>query len=407
MNVLCSQFGARQNYEIPKRLSETQELSLLVTDFWNPLGDILNFRHKIWPSALRRAGSRCCPGIPSSNIRIDLRVAFAQTHMPKSGAERGEEFARLFADLARFTAKCARRVEHDRMFAFCGAALEALEEEKALGLISVLDQYDTGLELEQTIESETIRFREFGQQVMKLPGWYYERLREEWRIADRIIVNSSWTRQSLLRSGVPAEKIIVIPLSIPPLSGAAKPKRRGNRNLRVLWLGRLCLGKGLAYAIETARRVRSLPIDFTFVGASCVDQNAIDWPENCKVQRHVPRNEVDQLYANHDVFLFPTLSDGFGRVQLEAIQHGLVLIATDCCGEVVEHERSGFLVEPRNAAEIADRLALLALSKNLLEEMSECATERATQFAPDRIWPLNRAALMSGQQVSVETGCIQ
>ena len=217
MNVLCAQIGARGNYCISWELHQKQQLSLLVTDFWNPFGGAFKLEGAWLPGALKRAQTRFHAGIPWAKVRTCPRVAFEDLirREDQGLAARGELFSRLSVRFARFTAQCANSVEHDRMFIYCGAALEGLEKEKALGHACVLDQYDTGQELEQTIEEEALRFRRLNQRVDKLPGWYYERKREEWRLADTILVNSSWTRQMLLRSGVPTEKIAVVPLSIP------------------------------------------------------------------------------------------------------------------------------------------------------------------------------------------------
>ena len=353
MKVLCAQLGARQNYEIPWHFSKSGQLSLLATDFWNPLGNVVKFGGPLIPKVVARVQSRFREGIPSRSVRICPSVAYDLSRLPRLGVAGGELLARLSVRFARFTAECVAEVKHDCMLSYCGAALESLEAEKKLGNSSALAQYDTGPELEETIAAESLQFRELKQQVIKLPAWHYERLREEWRLANIIIVNSTWTQRSLISLGVPAEKIEVIPLSILPARPDASPKQGRKGNLRVLWLGRFCLGKGLAYALEAARLVEQLPIEFTFVGGSWVDQSAIQWPQNCHVLGHVPRTQVAEIYAAHDVFLFPTLSDGFGRVQLEAMSNGLPVIATRCCGDVVEDGQSGFIVPPRDPRAIA------------------------------------------------------
>lgn len=55
MKVLCAQIGARRNYEMPWQLHQTQQLSLLVTDFWNPLGDTFKVGEAWLPVVVRGA----------------------------------------------------------------------------------------------------------------------------------------------------------------------------------------------------------------------------------------------------------------------------------------------------------------------------------------------------------------
>jgi glycosyltransferase involved in cell wall biosynthesis len=57
------------------------------------------------------------------------------------------------------------------------------------------------------------------------------------------------------------------------------------------------------------------------------------------------RSEVHRYYAGADLFVFPTLSDGFGMTQLEAMAHGLPILTSRNCGAVVEHGVNGVVLE--------------------------------------------------------------
>jgi glycosyltransferase involved in cell wall biosynthesis len=59
----------------------------------------------------------------------------------------------------------------------------------------------------------------------------------------------------------------------------------------------------------------------------------------------VPRSSVSNYYRNADLFLFPTHSDGFGLTQLEALAHGLPVLASGNCGEAIEHNVNGFVLD--------------------------------------------------------------
>jgi rhamnosyl/mannosyltransferase len=166
----------------------------------------------------------------------------------------------------------------------------------------------------------------------------------------------------------------------------------------------MCLGKGLMYAVEAARAVSGLPIDFTFAGIPAVDVTRIDWPRNCRVIGQVPRSAVPGLYRSHEVLLFPTLNDGFGRVQVEAALHGMVIVATERCGSVVEHNRSGYVVPVRNSQAIAGHLAGLLCRPHLLEEMSMAAMAGVMRFSEDQIWPRLENVLAGTVEAGVPDG---
>jgi len=374
-------------------------LALLVTDFWNPLGRRAG--RFLGSGVLKRAAERFHPEIPSSKVRVPLRAHIRALAAASGRRPLGESLARLSVTLARESARWADRCDHDTLFTFCGAALEVIEREKALGNRVILDQFDTGRELANTLREESERYKSLGASYPQYPDWYYDRLDEEWRLADQIVVNSDWTRQCLTGCGVPAGKIALIPLSVTATQPVDKPKRMSGGRLRVLWLGRMCLGKGLVYAVEAARAVSGLPIEFTFAGIPAVDVTRIDWPANCRVIGHVPRSAVDELYRSHELLLFPTLNDGFGRVQIEAALHGLPIIATERCGSVVEHNRSGYVVPARSSQAIAECLAGLLCRPHLLEEMSLAALAGVTRFSENQVWPRLNAVIAGAMKAGV------
>jgi glycosyltransferase involved in cell wall biosynthesis len=99
---------------------------------------------------------------------------------------------------------------------------------------------------------------------------------------------------------------------------------------------------------------------------------------------HVAQAEVARRMAEADVLVFPTLSDGFGLVQLEAMAQGLPVIATSACGEVVRDGVDGFVVPSGESAPLVARLQRLRREPDLYAAMSRAALIRATEFSPDR-----------------------
>jgi glycosyltransferase involved in cell wall biosynthesis len=95
--------------------------------------------------------------------------------------------------------------------------------------------------------------------------------------------------------------------------------------------------------------------------------------------------------ARADVLVFPTLSDGFGLVQLEAMSAGLPVIATPACGEVVQDGINGRIVPLRDASAIVMALRELRADPSKYEQFSQAACERVRNFAPDKHF----AALMA------------
>ncbi len=119
-----------------------------------------------------------------------------------------------------------------------------------------------------------------------------------------------------------------------------------------------------------------------------------DGPERAALEDQLPHavftgfltgDELATAYASADAFLFPSETETFGNVTLEAMASGLPCVCADATGSrsLVEHETTGFLVEPRRADLFAGRLATLAGDKDLRGRMGEAARQRALGFSWD------------------------
>ena len=95
-----------------------------------------------------------------------------------------------------------------------------------------------------------------------------------------------------------------------------------------------------------------------------------------------PHELLSTYYRAADVCLVPSRSESFGLVALEAAACGTPVIASAVGGlrTLVDHGRSGFLVEGRDAADFAAHAAQLLLHPVLAEEMSRRAAARARRY---------------------------
>jgi glycosyltransferase involved in cell wall biosynthesis len=103
-------------------------------------------------------------------------------------------------------------------------------------------------------------------------------------------------------------------------------------------------------------------------------------PLNMSFLGRVTRNQLQKVYLDADVFVLPTLSDGFAITQLEAMANGLPVIATPRCGSVVEDGVSGLIVAAGDGDGLANAILAIERDRQLLENMSQAAVRRARQF---------------------------
>ncbi|MDR3527613.1 MAG: glycosyltransferase, partial [Rhizomicrobium sp.] len=119
-----------------------------------------------------------------------------------------------------------------------------------------------------------------------------------------------------------------------------------------------------------------------------------DGPDRAQMERDLPHavftgflkgGELAEAYAAAEVFLFPSETETFGNVTLEAMASGLPCVCADATGSrsLVLSGETGFLVEPRNSAMFAARIGEIAGDAALRARMSEAARARALSFGWD------------------------
>jgi len=211
-----------------------------------------------------------------------------------------------------------------------------------------------------------------------------ERKDAELALADVVFVASSFTRRTLSEAAGFKGTVMVVPYgapTLPPGLHLAEPPRPGPK-LRVLFVGSLGQRKGLSYLFAACRQVRSA-VTLTVIGQKPPEPCAalerelreVRWIPGC------PHAQILAEMAAHDVFVFPSLFEGFGLVLLEALAMGLPVITTPhTAGPDLIHDGvEGFIVPIRDSTAIAARLELLHREPARRAEMSRRARLRARE----------------------------
>jgi glycosyltransferase involved in cell wall biosynthesis len=158
-------------------------------------------------------------------------------------------------------------------------------------------------------------------------------------------------------------------------------RRHHDGPLTVLWVGSVILRKGIQYLVEAAKILKDSNIRFVVAGPILISKDAVAAaPPNMRFLGKVTRDRTDDLYREADVFVLPTISDGFAITQVEAMAKALPVITTPNCGEVVTDGVDGLIVPPFDGPALAAAIDKVDKDRNLLREMSHRAFVRSTQF---------------------------
>ena len=388
--MVCSQIGAREHYAVPRAFSKLNLLDTLVTDVW--VSKSLRALLTRIPSG-KRLGTK-----GHADISDDRVVAFRTRAILTEAANRlrthsttedryynflrvGQRFAgdtRAFLE-ARVKSKAAPAA----FFSYSTGALEAVEFLEGIGVPTLVDQIDPARAVDEIVRRESALWPDWMDAPGRIPEVYFQRLEAEWAKATRVVVNSEWSRKALLKQAVPPGKIVTLPLAydLPTFVDAPRPRNDG---VTVLWVGQVSLLKGIQYLIQAAKQLQSERIQFLIAGAVGIRTEAVrSAPSKMTFIGSVPRDKVSSLYRSADLFVFPTLSDGFGITQLEAMAHGVPVIATSNCGDVVTDGLDGRIIPAGDSNALAEAIMELASNTKRLRAMSAAAIQTSKRFSVD------------------------
>jgi glycogen(starch) synthase len=187
----------------------------------------------------------------------------------------------------------------------------------------------------------------------------------------RFIAPSHALARSLTDSGFPTDRIVTIPHGLPQGDFVVRPRQpiSERRGVNLLSVGRLVPGKGVQYLLEALLQVRHVHPDLilTVTGDGPFRPELEQLCSSLGLTAAVrfigdqPRSRLPELYAEADLVVFPSLSEVFPYVALEAAVTGVPVVATTVGGVPEIFGDGAIMVPPMDAGALA-RGILAALS---------------------------------------------
>ena len=187
-----------------------------------------------------------------------------------------------------------------------------------------------------------------------------EREEQEYRLATKILTLSSFAQQTFLAEGVAPERLAVLHLGVSAALFRASDRiveQRCQRilsgaPLRILYVGTLSMRKGCWDLAQIIQHLPASRFTWRLIGQVTPEVRPLlpVLRKHAELLPPQPHGELQKWYADADIFLFPTIEDGFASVLIEAQANALPLLATtNCAGpDLVTNGRSGWVLPIRN-----------------------------------------------------------
>ncbi len=236
-------------------------------------------------------------------------------------------------------------------------------------------------------------------------------LRHTFASAEVVIGVAPYVRDIL--SSIPIKRFEVCSeTGIHELAGPGPRSYRGAGELRLLHVGRAVRTKGLRDCVRALAQLNDLS-GVTLTSAGEGEEIAI-----CRREAHelgiadrvgflgrVPRERVEDLYANADVFLFPSFREPSGSVVFESMRHGLPIITTDRGGPgYVVDDSVGIRIPPiepvQFARDLAEAVRRLAFSPADIGRFREGSRRRIAEIG---LWSVRVQWMLDQYQKAIES----
>lgn len=204
------------------------------------------------------------------------------------------------------------------------------------------------------------------------------------RRAYHVVVPSEWVKQDVLSTCTVSNDKVSVIYEAPTLPIATQ-KHPGTY---ALYVGSAYPHKNLSTLLSAWKHVEAEHNDITlvFAGKDSVFYDRLkqsdEWNALTRVQHlgFVPDDELPALYASAQVFVFPSLSEGFGIPPLEAMQQGTPVVASSatCLPEILGE--AARYVDAQSAESIADGILQLLGHVDLKRDLIHAGRKQVAQY---------------------------
>ncbi len=380
--------GSRDYYQVSISLVEANKLGYLITDFYSK-----------WPTSFFTKLRRC------DEIRGSQTISLYPFFV----------LAKLLSLSTRFNG--VRKILVDYIFGFIAGAITLFKHDRAVVYSYYIEGFVAFYKLLGKRPKDLICF-----QVHPTPWYINKVIDQDLQLAqnagfslfekdveasysprqikryiaaiefcDSVICASSFTERSL-RDGTDLNiRVGIVPYGS-KLAGNSLPDYKKSEKIRLVTVCQLTQRKGMHWAFEAMRLNNSIDCFDWIIVANKVDKEIAKMaPTNVRFMSRLTNIELKNLFANSDLFLMPSLVEGFGLVYIEALSQGLPIVYTDNTGpnDFCLDSIHGFKVECSSLESLMKLFRRLEAAQDELAGMRKSCHELAIKID----WPNFRERL--------------
>jgi glycosyltransferase involved in cell wall biosynthesis len=369
--------GARDSYQVPLALEQVGLLNAFVTDWYSPM-DRIAFRgalHLLPTSIAAKLRRRFRPGLPSNRAKLMPGYLARTLRLPDNWTTEVDRLGRSAAIMATKNSCGVLAYNHVATTAFTGAAKPRVLYQVQAHPISVRDA---------VLDDDTLpEFKDepvFNE--LRWPAAVLDRYASEPLSADYCLVNCQHIKHTLIDHGVAENRIAVIPYGV-DLEYFTPAYRPPTSRFNVLFVGQLVRQKGLHVLLEAWRGLSFPDSELRIIGRGARNERLLAaYRSNFTFVGALDWSSLREEYRRADLICSPSLTEGFGLVNLEALACGTPVLTSEGCGacDIIDENADGFIVPAGDLIALMAKLESAYRNRQQLRAMRTQARAKAEQY---------------------------
>lgn len=215
---------------------------------------------------------------------------------------------------------------------------------------------------------------------------YCKRFEGEIRDSQYFIVASNIVKESLEFSGVKESQIGIVPYGVDLTKFQFLNKSILKKPLKLIYVGQVTYRKGMHHLLKVVDTFSKEDVVLRIAGGYSKESKLYqEYKDKCNIEflGFVTRDKLAHEYQAADVFVFPTLGEGYGLVVLEAMSCGVPVISSDHAGgnDAITPYEDGLVFKAGDDNEFKKCIQWFIDNPTKLPEFSRKAHEKSKNFS--------------------------
>lgn len=398
-SVIVAHPGKQHSYRVASTLCKNSKLKYYVTSVYNRPRSLTNTLYKITKGNIKKKiGNHYISDISQNKIKVSceflgilslviLKVPYIKRYYNSVNNLLNDQFAKQIVKKIK-----QENVDAVISYDYNSAVLFEKLEKTYPNVIRILDvSIATRPFMQESFKKDYEKTKEKALIDNYAEIWSkdsIDRVYREIKKADYFLAPSQVVKKSLMYCGVDENKIKIVPYGTDCSKFEYKKRSVQKGPLKLIFVGAVDYRKGIHHLLKVISEFESNEVEVKLVGAYNAEDSIYKKyhkNENVEFCGFVTRDILAKYYQEADVFVFPTLGEGFGMVVLEAMSCGLPVIISDLAGgnDAITEGVDGFEFTAGDDDQLYEKIKWFIENREEIPKMAENARKKAETYTWD------------------------